>query len=57
MPGALLVAALGLVLEDAELGSAEVLDDRALDGDGLEAVGVEDRVVVTEEDGLEGDLR
>src|SRR4051794_11618769 len=54
MARALAVAALGLVLEDAQLGAAQVLDDLALDADLLQAVGVEDGVIAAEQQRLEG---
>src|SRR5919197_1429894 len=55
MPRAALVAALGLELEHAQLLAADVLDDLRADADLLQAVGVEDRVLGAEQDGLEVD--
>src|SRR4051812_24973859 len=50
---ALLVAPLGLELEDPELLAPDVLDDLRADADPAQAVGVEDGVVGAEEDRLE----
>src|SRR3954471_18940577 len=53
VPRALLVAPLGLELEDAELLAADVLDDLGADGDPAQAVGVEDGVLGAEQDRLQ----
>src|SRR3954464_15824205 len=55
MARALLVPALGLELEDAQLRTALVADDLRLDADLLEPVGVEDAVLGAEQDRLERD--
>ena len=51
--GAALVAALGLELEDAQLGAALVGEDLRRDLDTGEALGVEDRIVGAVEQRLE----